>query len=176
AHKALGPGKAHAIAFISASVQDLDSFLGQHANQLDLAVALIIMVPEYDDYRQAQPHQHIQQRLHFIGLAVVGQVASHYKHVGLVANAVQLIMQGGEARWREMQIGGGCNSHRLLVPDFRTTPSLGCLPAVFRKCSARYRLCRFSSPHSFRSMAKIFSSTTLPRKGAFGLGCWTRCM
>ena len=76
-----------AIPLVGASVQNFDSFLGQHAHEFHLTVALIVVVAKHSNHRQAQPHQHVQQRLHFIRTPEICKVASQHKHVGFVTNA-----------------------------------------------------------------------------------------
>ena len=61
AEKALGSGKANAVSFVAAAVQNFDSFSSHQADELLLLSALIIMVPEHRHNGNAQAHQGVQQ-------------------------------------------------------------------------------------------------------------------
>src|SRR5205823_9487857 len=98
-----------------AAIEYLNSFLAEHAHQITFAPAFIIVIPQDDYCRKPKPDKNIQQRLHLFGLAEIGKVARDDEDVRLIAHHVQLIMQGAEARWGEVQIGGGSDSHR---PDY----------------------------------------------------------
>src|SRR5436190_8638622 len=133
------------------------------------------MVAEDCDGRQAKAHQYVQQRLHFLRAPIVGEIACNHKNVCFVSDAVQLIMQRAQPLGSEMQIGCGCNSHKLCLCLLAGGPPSWAPVACLRNLCVRNPLCRSSNPQSFMSIENMFSSTRLPRKGALGSFCCTSC-
>src|SRR5215831_16890230 len=81
ANETLGTRKTYPVSFVRATIEHLDSFLRHHSHELGLAIAFKVMVSEHCDRGESEPHQHIQQRLHFIRPAEVGQVPGENEHI-----------------------------------------------------------------------------------------------
>ena len=69
------PAKPNPISLVGRTVKNLNAGGVHHLHQLDLAVAFVIVIAEHSDGRNARANYHIQQRFHFIWLAVVSQVS-----------------------------------------------------------------------------------------------------
>ena len=100
--KALRAGESNPIPLVGRTVKDFDTGRCHHLHQLYLPVAFVVVIAEHTDGRNTRADYHIEQRFHFIGLAIVGQVSGENENVRLIAHVAQLIVQHVLPRWREM--------------------------------------------------------------------------
>src|SRR5947209_11472392 len=89
--KALCPCKSHTVALIRSAVQYLDPLRRHHFHEFFLLARLVVVIAQNGDDGQPQADKYVDQRLHFIGLAEIGEIAGDYQYVSLVADARQLV-------------------------------------------------------------------------------------
>src|SRR5207302_7955493 len=76
--------------------------------------AFIVVIAQHNDRRNSEAEQNVKERLHFVRLSVIGEIARENKNVGLVMHSLKLVFELGMALWIEVQIGCGCYSHASL--------------------------------------------------------------
>src|SRR6185437_1120452 len=82
--ESLGSCKADSIHFEAVAVQQVNTGDAQHACDLILMAAFVVMISEYGDYRDVNVLQHTEHDFHLFRVAMIGKVAGDHESIGQV--------------------------------------------------------------------------------------------
>ena len=123
--KSLRPGKSHSVHFKAVPVEQVHSSHAQHAGQLVLVAALMIVIAKHGNDGNMHMLQHREHGAHLLRQSVIGKVSGNHKGIGQLVDhrkcrdVLLVILR------LQMNIGDGCNPHSSLPTGFSTRSRQG---------------------------------------------------
>src|ERR1019366_10676016 len=121
----LGPGETDIVHLEGVPIEQVHSSQSQHAGELILVTAFVVVIAEYRDDGDADMFKHVEAHAHFYGHSVICKIAGDHQRIGKFVHQgkfsdILFAIFGGE-----MYIGYGSQPHGSLLRDSSTCSGCG---------------------------------------------------